>query len=247
MKRVALALGISTGVGAILFAIVYSVVRDAHIAEGFGALPFVGCHGIFEMLERSETRTQVAAHGTASIRPLRGFAISWPIVVLYGALAMCAIDLFAGVFGAATIAIVDDNDDLARTFAVLVAAAPIELIGGFMVGQWIGSRYDGWSRATVLLVALLGALLSNGLGAVANASAGGNLELANTWMTDTFAFASITLIQLAAAGLVGHWRGRKHRLSAYIDYLLSVLPSDTRSTLVELAYEEAVRPTGRSN
>jgi hypothetical protein len=44
-------------------------------------------------------------------------------------------------------------------------------------------------------------------------------------------------------------------LSKYLDYLLSVLPSQTRDTVVELAYEEAqkvsasvgdVRPSGRA-
>ena len=44
---------------------------------------------------------------------------------------------------------------------------------------------------------------------------------------------------LFAVGLVGYWRGYKHRLSKYLSYLLSVLPPFTRGTVVEFAYQEA--------
>ena len=40
-------------------------------------------------------------------------------------------------------------------------------------------------------------------------------------------------------GLIGYWRGKRQSLSKYLYYLLSVLPPQTRDTVVELAFEEA--------
>src|SRR4029077_6742618 len=40
-------------------------------------------------------------------------------------------------------------------------------------------------------------------------------------------------------GLIGYWRGQRQRLSKYLNYLLSVLPPQTRDTVVDLAYGEA--------
>lgn len=41
------------------------------------------------------------------------------------------------------------------------------------------------------------------------------------------------------AALLGFWRGGKQRLFAYASYLLRQLPREARTTLVELAFEEA--------
>jgi len=41
------------------------------------------------------------------------------------------------------------------------------------------------------------------------------------------------------AGLFGYWRGHRHKLSAYLYYLVRVLPAETRETVVELTFEEA--------
>ena len=40
-------------------------------------------------------------------------------------------------------------------------------------------------------------------------------------------------------GLIGYWRGKRQSLSKYLHYLLSVLPPQTRDTVVELAFDEA--------
>ena len=41
--------------------------------------------------------------------------------------------------------------------------------------------------------------------------------------------------------LIGYWRGRKHRLSKYLYYLLGVLSPEARHAVIELAVEEAQR------
>jgi hypothetical protein len=243
MKQYGVALLISVGMGVILFAVLYLVFHNIQIAEGVGALPITGCHRIAEMLERRETRAHITAHGSADILTLKGFAITWPIIVLYGTLGMCAVDIFAGVFGGVTIAIVDAVENWKVNLAAQVAAAPIELVGAFMVGQWIGIRSEGRSHGIVLLVAIAGALLSTVLGETTDWSTGGSPSFANTWIKDTIIFTGIAFVQLAIGGLVGNGRGRNYRLAAYMDYLLSVLPPETRNALVDLAYEEARKAT----
>jgi hypothetical protein len=48
-----------------------------------------------------------------------------------------------------------------------------------------------------------------------------------------------TAFIIVVPGLIGYWRGQRQRLSKYLDYLLSVLPQQTRDTVVDLAFEEA--------
>jgi hypothetical protein len=246
MRHVGVALGIVCGLVLIFFAAAYLVSGDIHVAEGAGTLPFLGCVHIAEMLDRRETRSGVAAASAATIPTFKDFRVRWSIVVLYGTLAMWAIDFFSGFFGGAVIEIVDDQDSLARSFAVLCAATPIELVAGFMVGRWIGIRCERWPRAAVVLVAFAGALLSNGLGETTNWLVGGGPELMRNWAIDFAAFIAISFAQLGIAGLVGEAVGRRRKLSAYLNYLMSVLPPATSNILVSLAYEEAQKRVTRS-
>ena len=42
-----------------------------------------------------------------------------------------------------------------------------------------------------------------------------------------------------ALGLLGYWRGRHQRLGTYLAYLLGSVSTETRQSIVELAFEEA--------
>jgi hypothetical protein len=49
------------------------------------------------------------------------------------------------------------------------------------------------------------------------------------------------LALVLSAALLGHWRGRRMRLAAYLGTVLGRLPPSTRSSIVELAHDEAER------
>jgi hypothetical protein len=101
-------------------------------------------------------------------------------------------------------------------------------------------RSGNGSWALALAVALLGPLLLPlavyGLVATIWSTAARNYDpVANA------AVMGVTSVEFALAGLLGIWRGRRRRLAGYLEYLLSVLPLESRGALVDLAYEEAKR------
>jgi hypothetical protein len=278
MNPYGLALAMTSIFGVILFAIIYFVSNDAHIAEGVGALPIVASHNVAEMLERRETRALVALKGTAVIESVKTFAIGWPIIVVYGTLIIVAVDVItyafvrtANEFFAVTDATVDwptaigavlgamphklvaglMHTDLhtpapvasavlwATEFGLLVATTPLKLFAGFLVGRWIGMRSRSGSWALMLAVAIIGALLLPlAMGIIATTWGGAP---GNRYPVATVAALSISSAEFALAGIVGVWRGHSRRLAGYMEYLLSVLPPESRETLVYLAYEEAKR------
>lgn len=244
MKYLAGALAVSFGMGMVLFGIVYPIFHDAHLAAGIAAIPIAGCHHIAEMLERRETRHSVTAHRATEIHSLTGFVIAWPLLVAYATIALLGIGLFAGVFGVSVIAFLFGAETTllqTQAIGVLLVAAPIELVGGFVVGRWIGSRCARRPGATILLVAALAALITSGLGAALGWAFpdGSPPALGQTHLQEMLIETLVAFCTFAAAGLIGHRQGCKRRLAEYMDYLLSVLPPQTRSVLVELAYEEA--------
>jgi hypothetical protein len=46
---------------------------------------------------------------------------------------------------------------------------------------------------------------------------------------------------LFLSGCWGYWRGRRQRLAVYLAYLLGRVSTDTRETIVQLAFQEASR------
>ncbi len=244
MKYLGAALAISFGMGLVLFVIVYPLFHDAHLAAGIAAIPIAGCHHIAEMLERRETRQGVTAHRAAEIHDLAGFSVAWPLIVAYATIALFGIYLVATVFGALTIGFLFDEGATytrRQAIGVMVIAAPILLIGGFMVGRWIGSRCARWSEATILLITALGPLVGGAFGALFGLLMADTSPpvLGRTPLQEFFVEWLVPVCTFAAAGLLGQRQGRKRRLADYMEYLLSVLPPPTRNVLVELAFEEA--------
>ena len=124
----------------------------------------------------------------------------------------------------------------------MLAMAPVELAGAWYVGRWIGSRCAKPSAVMVLLVLATAYLIVTGL----TAPFGGATGPVQSLVIETV----ISIGVLGAAGLIGYRQGRKRRVAEYIDYLLSILPVDTRKVLVDLASDEAckaasVNPPGK--
>jgi hypothetical protein len=243
MRYLSLALAISFGMGLLLFGATYPIFHDSHLAAGIAAMPIAGCHHIAEMLERREARRSVAVHHAAEIQSLAGFTVAWPLLILRATIAVFGIMLLAATVACFVIVYLFGDVEFGQTqeVGVLLIGAPIELVGGFTIGRWIGSRSPRASGTTVVLVAALAAVVAGGLvGLFPNAPA----VLGQTPLQDTLIETLISFAILAGAGLLGQRQGRKRRFADYMDYLMSALPERTRGVLVELAFDEARRAGG---
>jgi hypothetical protein len=242
LKNLALALLPASIVCAI---IVYFVSRiNPLLATGFGFIPVAVFNKISDALERRDARRSLATDRPTMIHSFAGFAISWPILLVYGALLLFAIAQVSsglgGFIGAAIAVAAAGPPDAWASNATAVANArglliviPLMLIGGYLVGRWIGTRSARNGIAVILMSAAVASILT-------------------TLFDYFFQFLNILPEQPLAAlrvianfgifslsGLVGYWRGERQKLSRYVQYLLSVLPNDSRDVVVELAFDEA--------
>ena len=181
-------------------------------------------------------------------------------MLLYGTvvLSVCfqAVSMIAGIMLGSVIPFeIENAPKIAAAAGVLTIIMMI--FAAYFVGRWIGARTSRLGVVTMLLIAPLTAAI--GVGADV-------LFLADEWYrgyntSDRFAFFGILIritkisFLIVVPGLIGYWRGQRQRLSKYLDYLLGVLPPQTRDTVVELAFEEAqkvsaavgdVRPSDRA-
>jgi hypothetical protein len=145
------------------------------------------------------------------------------------------------VGGTATIMLSEVSGHVPKAYLVAIPSAVVAVLGGYFVGRWIGTRCSRHGVVTMLLIAFLTAVGSIAMDVVlltdeTYLAAFDAERLAPSFLLSRI--ASITLIFLVP-GLLGYWRGRKHRLSKYLHYLLGILPEETRDTVIDLAFDEA--------
>ena len=100
----------------------------------------------------------------------------------------------------------------------------------YFVGRWIGTRCSSKGMIAILLIIFLSTAM--------------DLIFNFMFPDDPGDFPSMlldltSLLFSIPAGVIGYRRGRKYRLSRYLHYLLSVLPPETRDTVIDLAFGEA--------
>lgn len=244
MKYLAIALGVSIALGLVLFGIAYPLLKNAEMAEGLAALPIVGSHHIADMLERQEARRSLAPDRATSISTLKGYEIAWYALAAYGTVILVAVVQFAGGIVGLIMGIVTagSQQDLGQNgiAAVAVVSIPVQLIGAFFVGRWIGTRSAPRAGlAAVFAVAAATAILSRAIDLSTMASADIKAAYGDISVGSFLGLCIMSFVIFGASGLLGYWRGTLRRQSGYMSYLLGVLPADTRDTLVNLAYEEA--------
>jgi hypothetical protein len=252
MKFFAIAFGIGCGVGVILSATTFAVLTLVGVAEAvavpaaitLAGPPLVASKEIAELLERQEGKKALAAGKRTPVYDFRGFQIAWPLMVLYGSLIIIGVSLIlggiAGVVGAAmAIASGITEGDLIQEYlqkntplwvVALSADSLVSLLVVYLLGRWIGTRCSRGGALAVLLMITLTFVIAIAVGVPSTMS---------EWYHFIMIWSLLQLPILICFGLIGYWRGRKHRLSKYLHYLLGVLPSETRDTVVELAFDEA--------
>ena len=145
------------------FGTIYSVLKDAHMAEGVAALPLVACHHIAEMLERREARRSVASGKKADIFTLKAFGLSWPIMAACGILILFAVVQISGLVGALLLIILWPDGKATGLQFIYLNAVFIYIggtLGGYTVGRWIGSRCASHGILAVLFAVVLVTLLN---------------------------------------------------------------------------------------
>jgi hypothetical protein len=258
MKNMGLAILIAFAAAGCIFGITYPIlgifgINHEEIAGGLATLPIAGSPHIVELLERGQARRGVARGHPGVVRSFEGFAISWPIVALCGTVVIFAImeasadfASLLGAFLAGFISGATSVEELASKLPTvmgimgLAISIPIRLVGGYFLGRWIGTRCASYGILALFLSVALGSICSiaafyvtTSTSIVANFFGQQNLP--------TFLLRSeiTSFFYLFVLGLLGYWRGRRRKLSRYMLYLLSVLPTDVRGVLIDLAFEEA--------
>jgi hypothetical protein len=243
MKPFALALSIAFSLAIIVFAVLFGLLffsgellESVYLAAIAAGLPILTLPGLVEILERKAARRALAAGEPTAILEYGGFQLRWQEMVLYGLLALLALDWISTFIAALAAATLSGGLDVMgehlfeySIFSALAINLPALMVGGYFVGRWIGTRCARGGILAVLLTLILVAAASVGLTALMPGEA------------SDLAFVRLNLIEfpfILLCGLIGYWRGRKARWSQYLAYLLAVVPPEKRDIIVELAFAE---------
>jgi hypothetical protein len=240
MKHLAIGFGIAFATGITLFVIfsVTLIVLEHKELLSLAALlipsPWVVGPLIAQALERDEGRKSVAAGRRKAVYDFRSFTIAWPLMLVYGTAAL----LGGANLGSFLVGFLGAGSQASLIPFLFVT---------YLVGGWIGTRCSQYGLGTLVLVVFC----TVGLGGAAETFLFSDETYkqytgVERMSSKVVLAAAIELPLLLVAGLVGYWRGYKNRLSIYLAYLLSVLPPDTRDSVVELAYEEAQKAVTRA-
>ncbi|HEX3808083.1 MAG TPA: hypothetical protein VHW02_00150 [Rhizomicrobium sp.] len=242
MKYLLWAIGIALGLGLLIFGVSYPLLQSKEMAEGFAAIPIVGSNHIAEMLERQAARQSLSPNQPTSLKTPHGFEMPWYLLAVYGTIVLVAVVQLAGGLAGLIVGIASQgHSDMQNMLpAVAILSIPTQLIGGYYVGRWIGTRSEAKRGVmTVVACSALAAIITRAID-ISVVSGPDAPALYQNMNAGTFLyFCLISFAIFAASALLGYWRGTKIRLYKYMQYLLGVLPLGTRSTLVDLAYEEA--------
>jgi len=243
MKNLILALGISFAAAFGIYSAGHFLINNDDVAKALAALPIVGCQQIAEMIERQTARRNLTAGHEGTVQSFEGFCIPWPLTAAYATFALIAVIqassfLIGAIIGAAGLA---SNVANAVT-AILLIDFPIALAGAYFVGQWVGTRSRSHGIFAVLTTVFLSVLINQTLTIyfVPQEIYQHTFQHEKT-LTSFIGTVGGGFLLLLLPCLIGYWRGSKRRMIKYMQFLFAVLPADTKSTLVDLASQEANR------
>jgi hypothetical protein len=247
MKLFVIAFGIACGCGVILFVASFAILtrvgieQAVHVATALGGLSISAFPKIAEFLEQQEGKKGLTAGKHRPVYDFRGFQIAWPLMMLYGTLLLLIIEISSFSLGGAIVGFIEDVEEVGKGTVppYFFAAVPLIIVGAYLTGRWIGTRCS--QKGTIVLLTVI----------VLNCVLFAESEIIPGWVSSsvfTHNFGPMQKLEIVLiifiSGpllLIGYWRGRKHRLSKYLYYLLGVLPKETRHAVIELAVEEAQR------
>jgi len=252
MKLVTISFFLVAAIAAVLFLLVWFLTNNVEAARGVAACAVAALPTVSSALEKSEAKESSLPEKKMAIRSIEGFSISFPAVVAIGAIIGVAILNLGSFFGGMLVGAVRqlatsetmDAAEKGRLFPIVgLANLPFLIIGSYLLGKWVSWRCGKWGIAAVVLIAFLIAALNRTIDAFTLTS--------DEWQAlfhqseKNFLGMAIAIIpqfaMIVIPGLLGYWRGRRRRMTKYMDYLLSALPEETRNSIVDLAFDEVTR------
>jgi hypothetical protein len=201
--------------------------------------------GVISYLKERQMKAERAA-ASAEQRPVARFTLKWYVTFLYGTLALIGVTQLFASLASFFVAFLVAWDEMIIAAVSVVNSLILWPIFAFFLGRWIGKRCE---RFCVLLAPII-LLLVNFLNSMSTLLLPESMLLETLGTTRAellagflepvflgFFFGGLLLQTLSA--LVGYWWGYRSRASTHLLDLLSVLPPDTRTTIVDLVYEEA--------
>src|SRR5262245_58317041 len=170
MKPFAIAFGIVCGGAAVLFGLAFALL-PMQAAASTAVVPAGAVIAAFpkvaEHLEQQESRKRLAAGTRKPVYDFLGFQIAWPLMVVYGTIALSFLGQMASgvagiMLGAVNIPFEGENAPNA-VVAMGVLTIIVTIIGAYFVGRWVGARTLRLGIVTMLLIAPITAAFQVGL------------------------------------------------------------------------------------
>jgi hypothetical protein len=239
MRAISIAIGLCFVAAAAVFGLTYPLTKSVEISYGVAGLPFVVCHHIAETLEQREARVHFALGKSASIKSLHTFAISWPLMTIFGTVILIVLSQAVGFLVGAAIAGAADRTTAFRSAALFFNVPAVMLIA-FLLGRWIGARSRDHGLVAVIAIAVASAVLGHAFDYLVMSAKDFQATFGEEKTIQFFVFQVIaTVIITVPPLLLGYWRGTRQRIYKYLQFLLAVIPEETRAVFVDLAVQEA--------
>jgi hypothetical protein len=237
-----LAFVISVLLSAAIYFIGHALINDDKLVDAALSIPFVGLKEFAELIEKYDAKRDLASgKQSAAIASFVGFSISWPLMAAYSTITFVAVLEISTLLTGAIAANSGLNRTEALTVLVLVGLL-IQLLAGYFVGRWIGARSRSHGLIALSAAALLSPIIERTIESYyLPADQFRTLFGVERGLPVLAASVALGFALLVLPGLLGYWRGKKRRLTKYLQFLLAILPADTQAALVDLAIQEANR------
>jgi hypothetical protein len=239
MKTLALAFGSSLATS-ILFYVIFTASGLGENALHVALIPLLGTSHLYELMEKRQAKRDLPM-SPKSIFTFEGFAIPWYAMIVYGTFIYLGLaQVTSGVGGIMTHFMTDVSDAIRASRLVQI---PILVLAVYLLGFWIGSRCAAHGLIATILAVYLGQTLGKLLDFVVTSES--ITEILGGGYKDLWVGILLGASIFAVPTILGFWSGSRIRMSKYLQYLLAVLPPETQTTIVNLAYEEAQTSTAK--
>jgi hypothetical protein len=253
MRNIFLAVTVAIGASTALYLLATALGLPTEIAKGLAGLPAFTIKEVYEFLETRSAKLALAKVGSTAIANLEEFSIN-PLaafllatimfagtILLIGAVAGVLLSIGAAVAGSG---VLDTNTKL-FVWLVIYTSFPLKVIASAYIGRWIGTRSPNHGFAVAAGSVLFGSILSCVFSVLMmsddmfKAFTGGEKTITAELMQLITVVPDMLIYMIVAA--LGVWSGRRRQLARYLTFILNVLPSETRQSIVEMARDEAGR------
>lgn len=194
---------------------------------GLKGAPGVASPVVYHWLAKRRNGTGLVPSGLV---PFRGFTLRWPVVAVLGGLTILGAAEFGSFVGGLLTAAIE---------GALGASIVTAVFASYLVGRWIGMRAD----ARPFVAALVAVAIARVVGTVVDwifLPADMRQQLGLT-VEALPVLIIVGLVTWGIPAIIGAWRGRVAREGAYLTYLMSRVTPKSRTTVLEMVYEDAVK------